>query len=424
MKAKNNPRENGQAIVLIAFSLIVLVAMAGLAIDGGMVYSDRRHAQNAADSGALAGAGAAALSMENNHVFYSSFTCGSSGVNAAIAQAETAAENLMLANEYTSADVSVTTDCQVTDDYFAEKYIDITTHITRTTQTFLIRVVYSGDVVQTVTATTRVKPRAPLAFGHAIVGLNPGDGSCAANVEGVKLGGTGNLHIIGGGVWSQGCLAVIGDCSVDVEDGGISFGGGSHGSCGDITPAPTHQNEILPEDSYLVDPPNCSATNAVSRTDITLHNNQTLDLNATYPGKHLICLTESGNAIQITGGTLSGKGYTIYLQNSGDISINGGVIRLEAPGVDPDPYPGLPGVLFYVPNTSVININGGSDSSYLGLIYAPKSDISIEGSGDIGPTMNTQVIGYNVSLLGSATIDINFDTTWNYSRPTSVDLQK
>ena len=68
---KRRNYENGQAIVLIAFAFIAFVAMAGLAIDGGMVYSDRRHAQNAADAGSLAAGGAAALTMENNHIFYS-----------------------------------------------------------------------------------------------------------------------------------------------------------------------------------------------------------------------------------------------------------------------------------------------------------------------------------------------------------------
>ena len=46
-------KANGQAIVLIALALVAMVAFAGLAIDGGMVYSDRRHAQNAADAGSV-----------------------------------------------------------------------------------------------------------------------------------------------------------------------------------------------------------------------------------------------------------------------------------------------------------------------------------------------------------------------------------
>jgi Flp pilus assembly protein TadG len=46
--------EKGQAIVLVAFAAIGLIAFAALAIDGGRIFSDKRHAQNAADSAALA----------------------------------------------------------------------------------------------------------------------------------------------------------------------------------------------------------------------------------------------------------------------------------------------------------------------------------------------------------------------------------
>src|SRR6266536_857936 len=48
--------ERGQALVLIALAAIGLFGVAGLAIDGSAKYSDRRHAQNAADASALAGA--------------------------------------------------------------------------------------------------------------------------------------------------------------------------------------------------------------------------------------------------------------------------------------------------------------------------------------------------------------------------------
>jgi len=48
--------EQGQAIVILALAMIVLLAFAALAIDGGNTYVERRRAQNAADAGALAGA--------------------------------------------------------------------------------------------------------------------------------------------------------------------------------------------------------------------------------------------------------------------------------------------------------------------------------------------------------------------------------
>ena len=48
--------EKGQALILIALAAIGLFAFAALAIDGSRAYSDKRHAQNAADTAALAGA--------------------------------------------------------------------------------------------------------------------------------------------------------------------------------------------------------------------------------------------------------------------------------------------------------------------------------------------------------------------------------
>src|SRR5512134_3850707 len=51
-----NPSERGQALILIALALVGLLGMAGLAVDGGNVFNDRRKAQNAADAAALASA--------------------------------------------------------------------------------------------------------------------------------------------------------------------------------------------------------------------------------------------------------------------------------------------------------------------------------------------------------------------------------
>jgi Flp pilus assembly protein TadG len=45
----------GQAIVLVMFAMLALIAITGLAIDGGRLYQGRRQVQNAADAAALAG---------------------------------------------------------------------------------------------------------------------------------------------------------------------------------------------------------------------------------------------------------------------------------------------------------------------------------------------------------------------------------
>jgi uncharacterized membrane protein len=54
--------ENGQALILVALAAVGLFATVGLAIDGSAKFSDRRHAQNAADNAALT----AALALVND----------------------------------------------------------------------------------------------------------------------------------------------------------------------------------------------------------------------------------------------------------------------------------------------------------------------------------------------------------------------
>jgi hypothetical protein len=57
----NEKNESGQAIILIALALTVLLAFAAMAIDLGNVFTEKREAQNAADAAALAGAHQIAL---------------------------------------------------------------------------------------------------------------------------------------------------------------------------------------------------------------------------------------------------------------------------------------------------------------------------------------------------------------------------
>ena len=47
--------ERGQVLVIMVFGIIVLLVVAGLAVDGGTVLVERRHAQNASDASSLAG---------------------------------------------------------------------------------------------------------------------------------------------------------------------------------------------------------------------------------------------------------------------------------------------------------------------------------------------------------------------------------
>jgi hypothetical protein len=72
-------RQRGQMLALFAISLVAIIAMTGLVIDGGMTFTQRRDQQNVADAAAMAGAYAYA---------------NTSDASAAIAEAQdTAADN-------------------------------------------------------------------------------------------------------------------------------------------------------------------------------------------------------------------------------------------------------------------------------------------------------------------------------------------
>lgn len=54
--ARGSKDEHGQALVLAVVVLGGLIAIAGLAVDGGLLFAQRRDLQNIADGAALAGA--------------------------------------------------------------------------------------------------------------------------------------------------------------------------------------------------------------------------------------------------------------------------------------------------------------------------------------------------------------------------------
>lgn len=87
-------RQGGQAIVLFALSLVGLLAMSGLVLDGGGAYAQRRGGQDAADLAAVAGASA----------YANSFAGGGTQTQAGTS-AQTIAWQIATANGYT-ADVA------------------------------------------------------------------------------------------------------------------------------------------------------------------------------------------------------------------------------------------------------------------------------------------------------------------------------
>ncbi len=435
----SKPSEKGQALIIVALAMVVLLGFTALAVDGGMIYTDRRGAQTASDAGALAGGWKIAESMDSAspRVTYGNWSCNLSQLDTARSEG---VDNAILQtgnNNYTiDDDISdnngVGTECYEIDlGTYIDKYIDISDMVTSEVQTAFAHFVFGGEVANTVTAVVRVRPQTPLAFGHAVVALN--ESGCQGNQNGVVFGGSSNIDINGGGVYSAGCMRGNGsNFTVDVVNGNVTYIGAFSGEDGNISPSPEQQSQTLPPSSIAVPTPDCSGL--TNRGD---YNNGSGTLQPgiysrirVTNGEHtmqpgLYCITGS-QGMTINGGEFIGENVTIYVEQGG-ITINGNVdpLQLSAPQ-DSNYTPAIQGVLIYLAegNTSDINLQGNSNSSFLGLIYAPDGDVDISGTNGTTPTFNTQIIANNVFISGNADLDINFDGPQNYQRPASLNLQE
>ncbi len=430
-----NKTEKGQALVLIALAFVGMLGFVALAVDGGMIYSDRRFAQNGADASSLAGGGAAALSLENQHVLYQDFSCSDPRVivaeQAAIPAAiSRAADNTFSIDTNTSDKNGVEVDCGITNSPWGkDKHVDIRVLITKDTDSIFAHFVFQGPLRNSVEAITRIRPRSPMAYGNAIVALNPA--GCSGNQNGVIFGGSSTMTINGGGVFSNGCLTGNGGSfGATVNDGNVSYVDEATGTLTGISPSPQSVSSALPNSSYEMPIPDCSSLPHRSQDSDTLSPGVYSKISLTNgdltlkPG--LYCFTSSSTAIKINGGNFTGHGVTLYILNGGVSMSGNAVINLSAPGISPDPSPAIPGMLLQLAkgNTNPVDIEGTSESSFTGTIYAPDADISLAGTGDVKPTFRTQLIGQNVEVTGNIDLEINFVGSENATIPAKLELYK
>src|SRR5574340_532241 len=115
--------EKGQIVVLLVLVLLGLLGFTALAIDGGMIYADRRYMQSSADAASLAGGGFIASEVQSDSTYQmhrSDFNCstltpilmgsGSTGEGVALAKAAANGFDETAAGSTDVVDVVVTCD--------------------------------------------------------------------------------------------------------------------------------------------------------------------------------------------------------------------------------------------------------------------------------------------------------------------------
>jgi hypothetical protein len=433
MNVKNINSEKGQAIVYLVIGLVVFLGFVALAIDGGMALADRRHVQNAADAASLAGGAEAAIDLSKAKITDNIWSCDNVGF--AMNNGEYAAIQRAQANNFTIIDkypAPCDQNCVIATCNNSGKYIDIKVDISATTPSNFLQLIFPNALHNKVEAVTRVFPGGPLAYGEAIVALNPQKEPCNMTT-GAGFSGNAYVDVYGGGIFSNGCLVGKGDgklpTDINVEaPHQISYFTSDYKS--DVfSPDPVKATKEIPSSAYNITKPDCSATpHNITATWLENQIKTGYDL---APG--LWCIT--GDLTINAGDKLSGSGVTIYMVNgwfttkSGSKETENPDIRLSAPAKSPDPSPAVPGLLIYVPpskdpgQSPPVTLNGNSNSFFTGTILAPDSDITVNGTSNTD-AYHSQFIGYNVKVNGGTLFNIWYNAGEQASLPTSMELHR
>lgn len=418
MKNKKINSENGQVLVLITLAILALLGFAALAIDGSMIFSDRRFLQNTADTAALAGASQGAQAMKAYNIEYGNFSCNSSAmisvINATQSSAIMAAEKngVMIDTDFADKN-GVNTVCNDV----GEKYLDVHTRVTRTVTTGFAHLFFKDGIRVTVDAVGRVRPSTPFGNGYAIIALNPAD--CQGMNTGAQFHGTGDIFVEGGGIFTNGCMLGVGTQYAEVVDGSIDYRSQFINTGGStFTPYPQQVPLQLDPADYKLAPPACDSSNTIAGKDLRGN-----------VGPGLICV--NGMATINAHDTLIGHGVTIVMLN-GRLQIDGKAhVELSAPTADPDPSPAIPGVVIYAPpdtnykavNQNGIHITGDSTSFFVGAILAPALDVYVNGNSE-NDLFYVQVIAWNVQVGGTADTNVTYTNYTLFNLPSLLDLYR
>jgi Flp pilus assembly protein TadG len=473
---KPGSHQRGQALILIALAAVGLFGFSALAIDGSRVFSDRRHAQNTADTAALA---AALAKIRGNDFKHAGEERAKS--NGYVTDADSTVE-VNLCN-----DPAITTQCQgipttgEANQQNPANYIQV--KITSIIPATFGRVVGRPQFMSVLTSVAYAGPVSPepLGKGNALAAMSRDER------DAIFGGGTMNLDVQNSGIFSNsnytdagcqhGSMRTTGTGTYTVDTSIQVAGSFCQGGISRVN------GQVLPTSSIDYPPvitipiPHLSCGGAPSpetvevvagRRTITYHPGSygNLNINGTEnynfsPGTYCFSngLTLSGpkviaNNVQFlfTGGDFKINGSELTCDNllvhvnggsgidfagSGSILCNnvtfvvstGGVTwngnsenRMFAPtGGDYE------NVLLYMPypNNQPIKITGNSSNQLTGSIIGVASPITVNGN-DWTNGLHSQIVGYTVNLNGNGTMVINYDPAEQYAQidPSKIKLTK
>jgi hypothetical protein len=413
MRIVTSSRRNirrGATLVYLVLCMTAVLGVAAVALDGGILLAERRHAQATADAAALA----AADDLLNHALSNSGVDSGTavtSATTAATANGYTEANSTVTVRVYPNNYLGGTHAGTQVPAYYAE--VTVTYNQAR----FFSSMWGSSSVPISARAVARGQWT---ASGPAILALDPTDSGT------ILTTGNGAIDVTGGGSIvdnssSSSAITVNGKHAAVEDPGGVYTSGGSPGysGSGTVSPAPTVNQPPTPDPLRFLPEPSQPA-NAASPT--TSNGTTTY-----YPGYYPSGLSLSGNygSVVFQPGTyymngpfsingnpstsVAGSGVMIFIDANASLKIAGnGSVALSPPtsGV-------YQNITFFQSrnNSSEVDITGNGSFSLSGTIYAPDATVSATGNGD---TLASQIIAYQVQNKGAGNgggINVVYDGT-------------
>ena len=400
--------ERGQVLVLVVLGMVALIGIAALVVDGGNVFLDRREAQNAADSAALASA--LARIRGENFVQKANEIAALNGYN----------------NDPASNTVQVFSPPIEGDHVGDIEYIQII--ITSRVDTYFGGVIGQDFIINRVSSVTRTKTPelAELIYGYAVVSLAPT--SNCQNHKSFWLHGEGTLDITGGGVFVNSnnpdcALLQQGNGSIRIRDGYpiTIVGGASIQKPQLLTPYPpsTGRSPIPYPPPYMPPKVGCTKQAEISETGSRMSAGIWDD---DFPPPDVRELDKGVYCVKnfiVDGGThLSGSNVTFVVDGELRWGANS-TLELSAPKKGE-----LAGLLIYMPidNKNKVVLNGGRDASIKGTILAPGATIHINGN-DLLAGFHSQIIGFRIDVSGDSNVVIKYNDEQNYDAITMPEVE-
>jgi hypothetical protein len=403
-------RRRGAVVVHIVLCMTALFGIMAVALDGGMMLTERRHAQATADAAALAGAA---------ELFKNALTTG-----AGTGTATTSATTTAAANGYTNDGTTstVTVNIPPKSGTFKDQTGYVEVIVTYNQARFFSSMWGSSAIPISARAVARGlwQPTSP-----AILTLDPTDNGTLLTT------GNGSINVTGGGdvvvdSSSSSGIQLNGKGTAVNDPGGILVAGPSpgYGGGGTISPLPSANQPTMPDPLRFLPEPSVPAAAAAPTTDpstgvITYYpgyyatdpkfgnNNYILQPGLYYMGGGF---SISGNASSSVS-SVPGSGVMIFIGPSGSLNVSGqGSVTLSPLPPGSGIYAGL---TFFQSrsDSTMVQITGNGMFNITGTIYAPDATVSATGNGD---ALGSQIIAYQVQNKGagggSGAINVSFNS--------------